>query len=334
MIETAGYEARSTVMEAALSAQRLLTGLKIAYSDVLDKTVDELLGVERKTFEDARAIVDALAEAVGEGIVGEQLSPLVAKTTAALGNLPFSANDPVVTGYSPTFFVAESQRGEVRLTVEGIKLAGGEPVLVIGGEAFQPAAKTDQQLLFLIPRHALASPTEIEPVTGDLLVYKETRSWLVFKNLEPRTYRLTTFAVPPVIGSYEVSSKLKEVRTERKPWHSVDFRCESPHKGRDQQRHHVSAPEGWKIDTSTIKAALSYQNHGKYEIHSPTESGFDFVIKCWAWNYSALWNGSKGVISGKFNFDLSKMRSVNLLQRVHWDGGKSSSSMFPMMQSV
>lgn len=325
ILEEAGHQARSTVMEAAQSALMAIGTLRAAYAESLDKTFDEINSSERAAFEDVRALIQQ-AES-GASNITRDLGNISQQLSDAVAQLPGAKRLPIVRSAAPLFFVPKS--GAVQVTLTGTNLEAGDPFLLVGGRRLDPIQKLHTTLTFKVPlflpqqilRYEAAVRAsllrgdiplaQLEPQLAQLVVYEKTSVFfgLGGSKLEPQSYSVALFPVPSIAGRYQVIAKRRIENIERAPRRSPGYRCESDNGERTRNVDiQVSSTEGWRIDTTTLRFEASYSNHGNQNISTASPEGFKSTLSCSGYGRVEAFGvvidaGSKGVIQGNYVYE-------------------------------
>ena len=301
LIETAADRADQTLLRAAFAAELAVDRLKVAYGESLDKTVGSLDKAERDLFNKTLQLLGELDTKSATKL--DQVEDISTKLSATARSLPFAKTDPL-------FVARKSPDSPVLVTVQGINLAAGEPFALIGPHKLTPEiAKTDDSLTFKIPGDLLPAES-FEPLKLNLVLYKETTSWLVFSSLEPRQYRVSIFPAPPVVGTLTLYGKKTEERVTVENRKTPSIKCHASHCKKDKETSRIAVnEENTVLITSSPKWHTGYENHGSASIYDVSPGGFSVRLKCSSYGCTPFSKGTRGQIKGHATYQVERRDS-------------------------
>ncbi len=158
-----------TLMEGAERAEMLISSLKVAYADSLDKTVEKVSQVVRNRFAEADSSLKDL-----EATISSKFSFYLDQGQVIAATMPLADNRPQLISTSPAC-IAPSEAGHIiRLRVRGHFFDGGQadskPSLLLNQGTYEPKEVALTALTFEVPADQILASAELSQAVGKLSV--------------------------------------------------------------------------------------------------------------------------------------------------------------------
>lgn len=315
VVNNAGAQGRSVTMQAGQEALNAIGALKAAYAASAETTFEGLTDQERRLFEDIQALLTS-AES-GAADLTDRMSAVTQQVSIVVEELT-GRKVPLLQKVSPQFLLP-SGGTQVAISMGGMNLATGNPVLRLEGQELEPKQELDNRLHFEVPASLITqAETEARGLQGELTLFERQTQWFVFSKTVPSTYRVALLALPKSIGEYELLAKREVPTTVREERRTGEFRCDSPRgDGSSNVPVHVTPRQGWQIDSSTIQYHRAWSDHGAHTFTSQGAEGFTANLHCDGWG--AVWpfdQGSIGVEKGYYSYTEFQPRNESQTQPV------------------
>jgi len=222
--------------------------------ELTGRTYGDLEGRQRDFFTDADAAV-ASWKTSSRMTVGD-VSRVLAGAYDVFETIPGASRAPRVSSASPAYVpLRPSSTEPVVVTVSGSRLGTGDPTLRFGGRKCTLRRHRSAEIVFACSARMFIASQSPSAKIGTLTVYHRRTFLGAFLQHHPRPheYRVTVFAVPPIMGSYKVSAvrtmrRIEEIQRQTPDFsHANDF-CE----GAREVVWSVESTPGWAIDVSSI----------------------------------------------------------------------------------
>lgn len=277
LVAQAGTESRITLVRAFQVSDALINSLSAAYAENLDLTFEELDEQQQKVFADTRDVIKQVEVATAEPI--KDATDTVKGATAVLADIGSWTKKPMITAYFPSYIGPTTLLQDVSVTATGFRLQAAEfeeAKLLIGGTEFLSSELTDVSLGFLIPRTAFSSAksgTVFQSAT--VLLFRGSDGWWPWSKPQEVKFQLLFTVLPETLGSYTVSTTLREKRTDTQDFVSEDVKATRNGGGGINIPRCFSPPAGYLFDLSSVRAVETKHTAYKNNDTSPgTNTGY------------------------------------------------------------
>ncbi len=270
LIAQAGTESRITLVRAFQVSDALINALSAAYAENLSVTFEELDKQQQKLFTDTRNVIKQVDAATATPL--REATRSVNDATAVISDIAIWANKPMITAYFPSYIGPSSLVQDVNVTATGFRLQtteGDEAKLLIGSQEYPSSQLTDVSLGFVIPRAAFATAKSGTAFQTATIVLSRTNGWWPWNSRQKVKFQLLFTVLPETLGSYTVSTKLRQPTTETKQFESDDLKVTKNGGGGLPLSECYSPPAGYKFDLSTVKVVETKHTAYKHDDTSP-----------------------------------------------------------------
>lgn len=251
-IRAAENAGRGVAIEAGIVAQATIENARIAYADMLDRTIDKLNDAANQQMQQLNTMVIEL-----ERNIKGDLSIVFTSAQQIANSLPLSKTMPQIRAWGPHFVAPSTTAFPVQVSFDGNFVDAMKPKfapqLQIGDKTYEIVENTTQQLKFLVPSNELITDQ------GDGFTYKKAKLIVPYKIGLLGKKRVAEFnfllgKLPASPGKITLYSRRKSTKTE------IQHIKTNPPFSQDSSNDDlkdvlVCGPQhpGWSVNAGTIK---------------------------------------------------------------------------------
>ncbi|GLS35727.1 hypothetical protein GCM10010869_13160 [Mesorhizobium tianshanense] len=256
-INKAMAEGDYLLARASMEAKDAIEAWRLANTDLINKTFNEVKATTREIFAKADALTVQANDHAANRL--ETIQQIGENANQIIADIPIIGGKTYITRYGPRIVVGGT--GETIVTVKGVSLGEADPQLTIGTTLVPRISLTQQEAQFALSN--LSIPVEERTISRQALKfsYKVNSSNVIrylFGTKEVVDRDLALIVFPKVLGTYDYSTVVKN-----------DVRVEEPFtqnlgqfKARNDRVYKVATPkDGWKWDLEKPLEVL--QGHGE-----------------------------------------------------------------------
>jgi len=281
------YVLNHTINNAAINILNSIHQFRDAYSDILNKTVDELTQQQTMAFNGLARNVNEVFRNINNSI--DKVDNSIDNLALHMGHILIGDKIPRITKFSSPIIVRKGQ-SDILIEFKGVFLNNDKNQLAVNGKHIEPSEKTDKSLKFFIESQDLVDINNSTPkvIFSNLELKCYHKKWYWLSSAE-KSYKYLIKTIPKKLATikyfYDVEENVikRKNRTEK---FQVDVKSGSfrgfppmPNFPKDKsQSFKVTARNGWQIDINTIKANCSgnssCNSNCSNQIENKTSSGF------------------------------------------------------------
>jgi len=286
VIEKLSNEMDSNSFLIAQRLRLLMVELDILAQNFLDKTFSEISSAEQKILKDVFQVLSNF-DVSSTHFAGE-MNRVLNNANGVLGTLPFMNRAPRLEEYGRRFYIDNSLAEGIKVSFSGYFLDHGNPALILSlsNEPCKLISNTRQSSEFHCKKIQLNDDSAASIRTVDGLVrFEQERGWwqrfvgLFFDNKKYKSYPLSLFIVPVVMGEYELVAVVEKNEIERNPRtqpasHSNDY-CQ----GTNNRTFNFSSAAGWQIDVNSISVSCDASSRSRCNsVANVSSTSFQYTV--------------------------------------------------------
>ncbi|MCK5125448.1 MAG: hypothetical protein KAR42_04270 [candidate division Zixibacteria bacterium] len=256
-IQVAGEAGRGAAFQFGTEAYTTIQLTKIAYKDMLDKSIKDLDDETTQKLQEIQTMVNEF-----ESNISYDLDKLTMQAQQIASTLPFSDKTPQLTSYSPKFISPKSLDEMIEIKMSGVFFYAHNdlysPSLTIGPEKYELLVNTTQNLSFILDSVNIANTSYSISLIKMKLSIPYTDGWWIFKKTKIAEYNLIVGILPPNPGQITLQRRIKKKKIEEQNFHTQKW---SQHSSNDDHKNvHYSGPlhPDWRIVPSSVGFAIDW----------------------------------------------------------------------------
>lgn len=259
IIKKAGKMGRTVSMEAAGRTRLLVDQLREIYPEGETERLDGPEEEEDVLFENIVDNLKRLLKALGGK--PERVAELVQTMDDTLDPLFSESNDPRLFSFLPGYYVLQTGKPKLDVTLKGQNLNYHDPHINLGGKQIRPSVNEEDKLVFSIPTKSFQPhPFRVSYTELKLTVYRQKRTWYTLgfkKENTPVEYSLVVYIMPRNLARYSIKIKKVSTSVERREGKGPLWSLRSG--GRQDVRRTFShaAETGWKFEPGSAKFVVT-----------------------------------------------------------------------------